>query len=233
MSHFLSLETANKIYVWGGYIGLIGAFFALLGVWNWRLAFVGALCGFVGFSMNLAGSSIRDADSDQIRNYVIPRQLTLGEARALSNALLNREHRKTYVVFVAPDEEASQYAGQIIQALRQGGWEPRLIPTSPDAKTWFEGPFAQGLSIWDVDAVSAGTSPTSLLLQNAFRQAHIFVEGVGSARPISSFNFADNEDATVLLVGRRPLVPQQTYKRKVIKLPDGSSKLIFEPEPRL
>jgi hypothetical protein len=228
MSHFLSLETANEIYVWGRYISLIGAVFAFVGVWKWPFAFAGALCGLVGFSMDLAGSSVRDADSDQVRNYVVPRRLTPGEAQAFSKASLNREHRKIHVAFMGGDEEASQYAGDIVQALRQAGWPPDSVyATTPDGKAWFGGPFDQGLQILDYDPAVASTTPTALLLQNAFREAHIFVNGGGVGLS------KNGQEATIVLVGRRPLVPQQTYKRKAIKLPDGSSKLIFEPEPKL
>jgi hypothetical protein len=130
-----------------------------------------------------------------VAKYVLPRVLTEKQARALQEYLAKREPHPVIVKVNPLDSEATEYASQILNALKQTNWDVTFSTSSADPNT-----LNNGLSILVVGS-NAGPPDRKhdpqQLIQAAFRAANIEVNGGGS--------IGAGEYKLFMLVGHRPL----------------------------
>lgn len=214
-------------YVFGGVALAIALVFHIVGikwssirsrVWlNWieqiaikyrRSAITVLVGGFVLYAL----LSVRTLRTD-LNRYAMPRVVTKEQADDLRKALLASPSETPVKVFTnVTDPEALEYGGQVFNAISAGGWEVQFQPidpwdtTAPTIQgTRFDKLFvqrSQGLNI-EVCLVGQPTNPDpkhpapEVLLQTALREAHIEVNGGGTAADCGQYTLA-------LVIGKRP-----------------------------
>lgn len=227
---FLAFE-ANGI--WTAAVGCVLTFLGLVGLlmladrfrqWarqaasRFRIRIPLPLLGVIGVWILLAVflSYLHGLRSD-FNAYAMPRQLTVAQKRELGRFLSAHGSDATVHVFVnVSDREALEYAGQIFNAIRNGGWRADFRPINPwepDNPKQHERALSNMILVLDsgleirtcipgqpVNPDPKHQHPTpDALLGEAFRDAHVDVNGGGGS--------ADCGDYSVnVLVEHRPVV---------------------------
>jgi len=131
--------------------------------------------------------------------YVIPRQLSVQQAKDLT-AYLSAHGPYSVTVRADPsDREALQYAGAIFSAIHQSDWTSDFNLTNDDPR-----PLNEGLSIYEIGSSSKPSDPKhdpAAALRDAFQSAEILVNGGGSTGAGTYKLF--------IMVGRRPIAVGQ------------------------
>jgi hypothetical protein len=135
-----------------------------------------------------------------VTRYVLPRVLTDKQTDGLHEYLSKHESHAITVKVNPLDSEATQYASQIFNALKQTNWDVTFSTASADPNT-----LNNGLSIC---VVGTNIGPPDhkhdpqQLIQAAFRSANIEVNGAAS--------IGAGEYKLFILVGHRPLALGRT-----------------------
>jgi len=78
------------------------------------------------------------ATQEALKNYVIPRTVPEEQAAAIRKVLSAHESSVVDVVANVGDPEALEYAGQLSNAIKSGGWEAKFGPVNP----WDTSPYS-------------------------------------------------------------------------------------------
>ena len=165
----------------------------------------------------------RSNDDQNIDTYVLPRTLTEDQTANLKRALSsNPSDVDVTVLFNVADQETTEYAGQIFNAIHfAGGWEQVQMdgvnPWNPEpvggTKTKFNrnAPLVQGLAIWTCIPGQPTNPdpkhpPAYAILMDAFNASGIPTSG-GMTADCGSY-YVD------IVVGKRPLTVTTQRRHK-------------------
>lgn len=144
---------------------------------------------FVGHTISMI-----EATQEAVSIYVLPRHVSEEQAGALRNLLSHTQSHHVAVKVNSTDEEATEYAAELVNALGGGGWDAELDTSSG-------GPFTgnSGLCIAEEGAGAKDNDPKNIPFQNlrdALRNANILAD-CSSSSPAG-------ENKIYLTVGHRP-----------------------------
>jgi hypothetical protein len=145
--------------------------------------------------------------------YVMPRKITTKQADSIRQSLMGRDPGIPIEVFVnQTDSESMEYASQLTNAIKAGGWDARFQPLNPwetgPSSIHYDGAFYniylaldQGVSIRVSGEAQHPNDPqhpgANVILQEAFQKAGDISNGGGGA--------ATGPYSVSVEVGRRPL----------------------------
>lgn len=147
--------------------------------------------------------------------YVTPRVLSTEQATELNKALLAHPSDTTVKIFTnSTDQESTDYGGQLLNAIRSGGWDADFEPINPwdsvtpsiFAGTKITKAYVMSMRGVGIESCLIGqpTNPDpkhptpGQMLSDAFKSAQIEVQQHGESTDCGQYSLA-------LVVGRRPM----------------------------
>ena len=126
--------------------------------------------------------------------YVMPRRLTNRQALKMQQYLSKHEPHTVTVNVNPHDTESTIFASRILQTLKQARWDAQFSTAPPYAPQQGVYILTNGLN----SIVQGGPDDWRPIIQEAFRLAHVDINGGGGA--------GAGEFSVAILIGRRPLI---------------------------
>jgi hypothetical protein len=144
--------------------------------------------------------------NDDIRHYVLPRQLTQYQKNAIADAIkASNKSQDVKLVLQERDEEAAAYGVDLREALEKGGWpvfdQPRVPNLQPGMSLAFRGPESHMTNEERVRARARPPEATSYdVLMRALKNAGVRIDGSTSNAPLPP---GSASEVTIIIGSRR------------------------------
>lgn len=113
---------------------------------------------------------------EALKKYVLPRDLSTEQAQIIEDFLLKRDAQELTVVFEEGNGEANQFAAQLYNVFRQGGWKVLALEGREKVR--------EGLRIEVVGPQDHGVGKTARdTIQRALQAAGMELDGSGWGSP--------------------------------------------------